>query len=145
MYDDGEYSCVIILPDGRVGILWNSPCDQVHTAPQVGQLCLVYLPHLPCQHLAHGVKTILSLGGGEAAVEDRPVHGDLYLHLMLLMLLLPMKMIIMTHLLHCPAHGLLGSHRDIQPPIGTAHPAQTVPHVHRDGHLYSGVYCSVSS
>ena len=126
---------MIILPDRRVGILWNSPRDQVHTAPRVGQLSLVYLTHLPGQHLAHGVETILSLGGGEAAVEDRLVHRDLYLHLILLMIVFPFMMMIMTHLLHCPAHGLLGSHRDIQPPIGTAHPAQTVPHVHRDGHL----------
>ena len=91
---------VIILPYGRVGILWSSPCDQVHTAPQVGQFCLVYLAHLPGQHLAYQVKTILSLGGGEAAVEDRLVLGDLYLHLILLMILLPMMMMIMTHLLH---------------------------------------------
>ena len=67
----------MVIPDRRVGILWCCTCYQVNTAsvtlyitkivyidiliPDVGQLGLVYLAHLPDQHLAHRVKTILAL------------------------------------------------------------------------------------
>ena len=57
------------LPDRRVSVLWSSSSHKVNSASQVRELSLVYLAHLPGKNLAHWVKTVFTLGGGEAAVQ----------------------------------------------------------------------------
>ena len=59
--------------DTGVSVLRSGPAGEVDAAPDVGQLGLVDLPHLPDQQFAHWVEAVLALGWGEA--EASP-HGE---------------------------------------------------------------------
>ena len=131
---DCELADTEVNTDIGVEIFVTSSSNKVDISSDVWQLGLVYLPHLPHQHLADQseesisdyqpirreyelistnqktvlpdwIKAVLALCGGEAAVQHGLVHGDLNLDI-----------------LHCSSHGLLGSNCNNQSEVSSVQP-----------------------